>query len=169
MNPVRFCLFALLWFSVAINATGQEQERQLVDRLLKPDTSLANSQQNKSFSQTGSAKTQTRVSGASTFYVAEKNLTKNFIVDRRFATTSYLARNFVTREATLPTTRPSRTFSTQSVAYSSWKASASNSFSARKFAGERPFYARGKSQKALDSQHHSLTIEEVRELLNKNK
>jgi hypothetical protein len=159
----------LLWFTVAANATGQEQERKLVDRLLKPDTSLANSEQSKSFSQAGSAKTQPRVSGGSTFYVAEKNLTKNFVVDRRFAPNSYLARNFVTREATLPATRPSRTFSTRSVAYSSWKASASNSFSTPEFAGKRPFYARGKSQKALDSQHHSLTIEEVRELLNKNK
>ena len=33
----------------------------------------------------------------------------------------------------------------------------------------RPFLAQGKSQKALDQQKPSLTIEQVRELLNKNK
>jgi hypothetical protein len=37
------------------------------------------------------------------------------------------------------------------------------------FAGNRPFLEQGKSQKALSQQKPSLTIEEVRELLNKNK
>jgi hypothetical protein len=37
------------------------------------------------------------------------------------------------------------------------------------FANERPFLDRGKSQKSLDRQNPPLTIEQVRELLNKNK
>ena len=37
------------------------------------------------------------------------------------------------------------------------------------FAGERPFLAEGKSQKWLHAQDHPLSIDEVRELLNKNK
>jgi hypothetical protein len=158
-----------VWFAVAINANGQAQERKLIDRLLKPDTTLANSQQNRSFSQASSARTRSSTTTASTFYVAEKNLSRNFVVDRRFATTSYLSRNFVTKQVTAPTARTSRSFSTRDLADGASKANASNGFSTRQFAGERPFHARGKSQKALDAQHHSLTIEEVRELLNKNK
>ena len=37
------------------------------------------------------------------------------------------------------------------------------------FAGNRPFLGQGKSQKALSAQDRPLTIEQVRELLNKNK
>jgi hypothetical protein len=37
------------------------------------------------------------------------------------------------------------------------------------FAGTRPFLGRGKSQKALSARDTPLTVEQVRELLNKNK
>jgi hypothetical protein len=37
------------------------------------------------------------------------------------------------------------------------------------FAGNRPFLDRGKSQKALSAHDTPLTLEQVRELLNKNK
>lgn len=37
------------------------------------------------------------------------------------------------------------------------------------FAGNRPFSGQGKSQKALSARKSPLTIEQVRELLNKNK
>jgi hypothetical protein len=43
------------------------------------------------------------------------------------------------------------------------------STSDRTFAGQRPFLDRGKSQKSLDRQNPPMTIEQVRELLNKNK
>ena len=39
----------------------------------------------------------------------------------------------------------------------------------RSFADQRPFLDQGKSQKALNHQNPPLTIEQVRELLNKNK
>ena len=39
----------------------------------------------------------------------------------------------------------------------------------REFSGNRPFLAEGKSQKALRTKNKPLTIEQVRELLNKSK
>jgi len=39
----------------------------------------------------------------------------------------------------------------------------------REYAGNRPFLDKGKSQKSLSAQNKPLTIEQVRELLNKNK
>ena len=39
----------------------------------------------------------------------------------------------------------------------------------RNFAGERPYLEKGKSQKFLNRKNTPLTIEQVRELLNKNK
>ncbi|MGZ5004057.1 MAG: hypothetical protein ACXWG7_00880, partial [Chthoniobacterales bacterium] len=37
------------------------------------------------------------------------------------------------------------------------------------YSGTRPFLEKGKSQKSLSAHHEPLTIDEVRELLNKNK
>jgi hypothetical protein len=37
------------------------------------------------------------------------------------------------------------------------------------YAGNRPFLEKGKSQKSLDRKNSPMTIEQVRELLNKNK
>jgi hypothetical protein len=166
---VRVRLWVVVFQFPMISASAQEQERKLVDRLLKPDTTLANSQQNRRFSPASSARTNSSTTSTTSFYIAEKNLTRNFATDRRFATTSYLARNFATKGVTPPAARASRTFSTRGMPEAASKANASNRFSTREFAGERSFRAHGKSQKALDAQHHSLTIEEVRELLNKNK
>jgi len=39
----------------------------------------------------------------------------------------------------------------------------------RAYAGNRPFQDQGKSQKSLNRQNAPLTIDQVRELLNKNK
>jgi hypothetical protein len=39
----------------------------------------------------------------------------------------------------------------------------------REYAGTRPFLDKGKSQKSLQAQNKPLTIEQVRELLNKSK
>ncbi len=39
----------------------------------------------------------------------------------------------------------------------------------REFAGNRPFLDEGKSQKSLNHQEAPMTIDQVRELLNKNK
>ena len=44
-----------------------------------------------------------------------------------------------------------------------------SNLAAAPFAGNRPFLGRGKSQKALSARDTPLTIEQVRELLNKNK
>ena len=46
---------------------------------------------------------------------------------------------------------------------------ANNTVSGRNYADQHPFREEGKSQKSLDRQNPPLTIEQVRELLNKNK
>jgi len=46
---------------------------------------------------------------------------------------------------------------------------AHSAINSRGFADQRPFQEKGKSQKSLDRRNPPLTIEQVRELLNKNK
>jgi hypothetical protein len=164
---VRFCLFALALLFSTITARAQEQERKLVDRLLRPDTTLQNPQQTKSFSQQHAASTHS--SATRSFYIAERNLSTNFVADRQFATTTYRSRNFETKAITPMKVREPATFSTRGARAVSTASNESKNFSTRNFGADRTFQGRGKSQKSLDAQHHPLTIEEVRELLNKSK
>jgi len=166
-QPVRLCLFVFAFLFQMITASAQEQERKLIDRLLKPDTTLRNPQQTKSFSQERT--TSTHSSATRSFYIAEKNLSRNFVADRQFATTSYRSRNFETKAATQMKVQKTSNFSTRAARDVSTASKGSKSFSTRDFSSSRPFLVRGKSQKSLDAPHHPLTIEEVRELLNKNK
>jgi hypothetical protein len=150
-----------------MTASAQEQERKLVDRLLKPDTTLQNPEQTKSFHQPHAVATH---SGATrSFYIAEKNLSRNFVADRRLATTTYSSRNFESKAVTPMKARETSSFSTRAARDVFAASNPSKDFSTRDFAGSHAFLARGKSQKSLDAHHHPLTIEEVRELLNKNK
>lgn len=148
-------------------ANGQTQERTLVDRLLKPDTTLQNSEQNKKSSQGTAARTQAATTKS--FYVREKKLAQNFLIDRRVATTSYVASNFATTQLNPPGWRQSRNYSVHAAPSPSGRVSGSKNFATGQFASSRPFKGEGKSQKALNTQHRPLTIDEVRELLNKNK
>ena len=164
---MRFGLVVLVFLVFATAANAQEQERKLVDRLLTPNTKLANSDQNKKF--TGGLEAPTRSAATKSFYVSEKNLSKTFVADRNAPTTSFRTRNYSTQATTLPTLPPTRSYQTKKARDLSGSASSTKKYATGDFAGNRPFLGQGKSQKALHAQDRPLTIDEVRELLNKNK
>jgi len=151
----------------AITARGQEQERKLVDRLLEPNMKLENSEQHKQF--TGANGVATASASAGSFYVPEKKLSKNFAGTRQLATTSFHSRSFDTQAATLPPAQRPRSFATADARGVTSAHDASAKYTTRSFAGNRPFLGHGKSQQALHAQDHPLSIDDVRELLNKNK
>ena len=161
-------LFALAFLALATAGYAQEQERKLVDRLLSPDTKLSNSEQNKKFN--GGTEAATRSASTKTFYVSEKKLTKSFVADRQAPTSSFSTRSYTTKSATVPTSSlPMKGFETKKAQNVSTNAYPTKKYATRDFAGNRPFLEQGKSQKALRAQDRPLTIDEVRELLNKNK
>jgi hypothetical protein len=164
---MRRSLLVLAFLALATAGYAQEQERKLVDRLLSPNTKLANSDQNKKF--TGGSEAPTRSAATKSFYVSEKDLSKTFVTDRSAAATSFRTRNYSTRVATVPTSQPMRSYQTKQARDVYPKASSMKKYATRDFAGNRPFLGQGKSQKALHAQDRPLTIDEVRELLNKNK
>ena len=164
---MRRSLLVLAFLVLATAGHAQEQERKLVDRLLSPNTKLANSEQNKKF--TGGLEAPTRSAATKSFYVSEKNLSKTFVADRSAATNSFRTRNYSTQAATVPTLPPTRSYQTKQARDISPNASSTKKYATRDFAGNRPFRGQGKSQKALHAQDRPLTIDEVRELLNKNK
>lgn len=168
-------LAALLTLLVSVcTAAAQKQETKLLDRLLRPDTSLANSAQNKKFVATGAASFDKRVPSRR-FYSQEKTLTKTFPGERTFTPQQFAARHF--RMGDTPANLATRTALTKDdklvrtpPAPGVRAAPESTTTAAvREFPDNRPFPGRGKSQKALQAYNRPLTIEQVRELLNKSK
>lgn len=164
---MRGALFTFACLALVGASYGQEQERKLVDRLLSPDTKLANSDQNKKFN--GGTEAPTRSASTKTFYVSEKKLTKSFLADRQAPTSTFNARSYTTKSATVPTSPPMKGFETKKARDVSTNESSTKKYATHDFAGNRQFLGQGKSQKALHAQDRPLTIDEVRELLNKNK
>ena len=77
-EPMRLTLLGLAFLALATASYAQEQERKLVDRLLSPNTKLANPDQNTQFA--GGSEAPTRSAATKSFYVSEKNLGKAFVV-----------------------------------------------------------------------------------------
>ncbi len=169
---MRGFLTVCLAIGLLATAHAQTQERSLVDRLLRPDMSLRNTAQNKKFLADG-ASIDKRAS-VSTFYVEKTAKQSSFAETRDFSAKQARSRSF--HEANRTNISSSErsadsaaTFSTSSAsgvrsAHGSQKRASSSDF-----AGQRPFLAQGKSQKSLNRKNPPLTIEQVRELLNKNK
>ena len=153
-------------------ARGQDQERKLVDRLLRPDATLQNRAQNKNFT-AGSAFVENRGT-VGTFYLQPGSNPKRFLETCDFSSQEFTTRPFYGGNRTssvsgqqivnLPATYPTSSGPELRNARESQKA-----LVARSFADQRPFLDQGKSQKSLNRQNPPLTIDQVRELLNKNK
>ena len=156
-------------------ADAQEQERKLLDRVLKPDMSLQNSLQEKQF--TGGGTVTMKQARTKSFLFFKKR-----VPEKEFATSDFRAKAFsgtrVSRyqnsEAKVSTTRriPKADVPYSTAAFSAVRAApeARRAVAVSEFAGsDRPFLVRGKRQKALDQQNRAMTIDQVRELLNKNK
>jgi hypothetical protein len=163
------------WFMGVASAFGQQQERGLMDRLLKADTSLANPAQNKKFTDRRvAAFDKTATTGS--FYSPQKPVAKAFPEERNFTPRQFAARHFRAGDSAAYISSRSQlrkndtVIATTAATAGTRVAPESNeTTSVREYAGSRPFLDKGKSQKSLQTQNKPLTIEQVRELLNKSK
>jgi hypothetical protein len=155
-------------------AVAQKQETKLIDRLLRPNTALSNSAQDKKFAATGATTFNKRVPTRN-FYSREKTLAKPFPREKTFTPQQFAARHFRIGDssANIATrtelTKNDKMVSTPAAPGIRVAPESNASSPVREFADNRPFLGRGKSQKALQAQNRPLTIEQVRELLNKSK
>jgi hypothetical protein len=156
----------------ASSASAQQQERKLIDRLLKPDTTLASPDQNKRFALAGS--TTTKTARTRPFFIAGRARVKRYrdtrnVPVKSFATT---ATRDAQRAADVAAREPSRAsaarYRTSDYNYTHAAIDADKTIDTSTYSETRPFLIQGKSQKALSAQDKPLTIDEVRELLNKN-
>lgn len=167
-------IFAALLVACPGIARAQTQEKKLVDRLLEPDMSLQNNAQNKKFTVSGSTPT-TRQAPTKSYYVAERPQEKKFQGTRNFFTKIFATRRsrYNDRHANLQTrgriATPQIPASVSAYAAAKSALATNQTYAVSEFPGTRPFLVQGKSQKALSQQDRPLSIDEVRELLNKNK
>jgi hypothetical protein len=152
---------------------AQEQERKLMDRLLRPDMELHNDAQNKKFIADGTSINKRATVG--TFYVQKKSNSKSFWGIGNFFTRQFNSQPFYSGRGVFNTSSQQPTGNSQS-AYANQTApgardapQSGKKVAARAYADNRPFLDEGKAQKSLNRQNAPLTIDQVRELLNKNK
>jgi hypothetical protein len=169
-------VFAIATLSIAAcSAFAQEQEGKLIDRLLRPNLALENCAQNKKFANTATAPFD-KSARTQSFPVVQIGAIKSWTGERALSPQQFavhhfragdLAANISTRSQL---SKPDSALATPSpVARTRVAAESGEMATAREYAGIRPFLGKGKSQKALQAQNKPLTIEQVRELLNKSK
>jgi len=167
----RLLVLAVLCTAFAA-AQAQDQESALVNRLLRPDMSLGNKSQNKKF--TADHTSVTTKARVSTFYFQQKAVDKTYTNTREYSAGTFDARSFDnsgTHNNLLAarSTPQVRGYDTPTARASVELRDAHKEVPGNSFAGNRQFTGKGKSQKALDRKNPPMTIEQVRELLNKNK
>ena len=152
---------------------AHDQERKLVDRLLRPDMTLQSSEQKKKFIADGTSINKKATVG--TFYVEKKSKSKTFLGTRELSTQQFNSRPFHgSRSAFENSSRQAAgnsrlAYPTQSAPTPRDASQSDKKVASRSYAENRPFLDQGKSQKSLNRQNAPLTIDQVRELLNKNK
>jgi hypothetical protein len=109
------------------------------------------------------------------FFVTKAPRTKEYAAQREFSAKEFAAHHFRDGEATSTIQTRAQRVKTFTVDDATGALSIrtmpgdSRKIASTEFSGGRPFLDKGKSQKALSQHDTPLTIEQVRELLNKNK
>jgi hypothetical protein len=175
MRPA-FCLILLL--AAAPAASAQQQERKLEERIMKPDMTLQANEQSRAFYQ-GKSSVQDKTAGTKTFYSPNRVQMKEYNTRSFYDSHGYWngSMKYETREAN---TKPRflgifplvKRYDTKSVetkdAREGGKTYASRSFETREFR------VHGTAQGAIDEESgkttkKAMSIDQVRDLLNKNK
>jgi hypothetical protein len=110
-----------------------------------------------------------------TFYVHQKPRSKDFSGTRDFSTTQFYSQTYrggrtaheVSSQQTVANSKAA--YANQTARGVSDASQSGKKVASRSYAGNRPFLDQGTNQKSLNRKNEPLTIEQVRELLNKNK
>lgn len=167
------CFLGLTICTEALRA--QDQEGKLVDRLLRPNMTLANSAQDKKFSGTGATSVD-RKFDVQSYNSGQQRVTKTFADSKSAPTRTFQTDQFTqAKRAADARANAERSFSgvefrTRESSLVRTSSSEGKVAATRTFAeSSRPFLVEGTRQKILSQQSKPLTIDEIRELLNKSK
>ncbi len=169
---MRWAPLACLGFLLVSTALAQQQERRLIDRLLRPDMNLQNNAQGKKFD-ANAAVVENR-GRVGTFFLEQTRKQKPVIETRTANTREYRFRSLQS-DSWVRSSIQKRTANLPGQVATSSSRDVHGAYDAnlevvgRSFPGECAFPEQGKSRKSPDRQNPPLTIDQVRELLNKNK
>lgn len=173
---MRHALRAILLLTAALSAHAQEQERKLIDRIMRPDTALQANEQTRGFYQ-GKSSVQDKTARTGTFY------SPNRVQQKEFNTRAYHdgkgywdgSMKYETKEAD---TKPKFLGIFPLVKRHETKTAETNAaresdraYAARDY-NTREFRVRGTAQGAINAEQEKnkgMSMDQVRELLNKNK
>jgi len=168
------------WFFVLLGLTifssfaqAQEQENKLVDRLLRPNMELSNPAQNQKFTAVEGTSVDKKFE-AKQFYSGQERTTKTFWGAKSFLSKAFGASKYARAEAAANAKANAEIayasqFATKESALARKSSFAEKKARGRDYADNRPFLGQGTRQKILSQQDHAMTIDEVRDLLNKSK
>ncbi len=173
MRPL-FLLMAACLGLAALPAGAQQQERTLLDRIDKRDENLTVSYQDKAFL-TGKKAVSKGEARVSQFHFSDRVNTKTYNAKAYNAGQHWQGDfKFATDKASTTSARvipnASKNYATEDVAVRE-AAQAEKTYRSRDY-GTREYQGRGSVQGALDAENapkEPLTVDQVRELLNKNK
>ena len=146
----------------------------MVDRLMEPDMTLANSAPDKKFTGTGATPIDQKFV-AKSFYAGDERTTKSFTGEKDFSAKGFAPKKFTRAERAansgdnteLPNANAE--FPTKKSSFIRTTSDQDKVARTRDYADSRPFLAQGTRQKILSQENKPLTIDEIRELLNKSK
>ena len=170
---MRWIFLSLGLVISAASAFAQQQENKLIDRLLRPDMSLKNSAQDKKFNTVDGTPVDKKFV-AKSFYSGDQATMKSFSGEKSFSSKKFRAQKVSWGEVATyfrgATVAPnaSTKFATKESSTIRTASESGKVARVRDYPDNRPFLAKGTRQKALSQQDKPLTIEEVRELLNKS-
>lgn len=171
MRGIFLLLLGLI--ATAPFARAQKQENKLIDRIMRPNMSLTDPAQNRKFNAVEGVSVDKKFETRS-FEDGSEATTKSFLGLRSFFSKTFgtgkFARAEAAKEAVASANRAfaSTEFTTHESALIRKAATNDKPVPTRAYADTRPFLAKGTRQQQLSAQSHPMTIEEVRELLNKN-
>lgn len=170
-----FCLAlaAVSLVAGARSARAQNQESGLLDRIDHPDRTLAFPLSNRNFGRTSAFKDKTANIKTFGFGKSASIAGDGKFRTQSFVSSSFKPKGFALRDGAAPGLRTygetNRLFDTKSVDVRDAR-DANKTLAVQSFATHDPFTIRGKRQDTYDEmlKRKKLSIEEVRELLNKN-
>ncbi len=164
-------LLNLLVFATAV-AQAQEQEGKMMDRMMRPNMELANPAQNKKFTAVEGVSADKKFE-AKQFYSGHEPVMKSFFGARSFLSKTFGTGKYARAEAAANYRQnadlafASAQFQNKKGALVKESSFAKKKSATRDYAESKPFLAEGTRQKQLSEQSHAMTIDEVRDLLNK--
>jgi len=165
-------LLCLTGFSLSLRA--QEQESKLADRLLRPDMSLANPAQDKKFTAAGGTSADMKFE-AKSFATGDEKPQKTFADSRSFFARVFGTKTFsradaaANAKANADIVDANTQFATNESSLVRASSDSARAAHVHEYADQHPFREQGTRQKILSQQNKPLTIDEVRELLNRSK